>query len=97
MSSVQLEDLVSQMPEVNEVAAIGLADEKWGERPLVIVVPVGGADIDKDRIIAHLRQAVDEGRLSSWAVPDQVRVVDEIDKTSVGKIDKKALRKKYSG
>jgi fatty-acyl-CoA synthase len=95
VSSVQLEDLVSQMPEVNEVAAIGVADEKWGERPLVIVVPVEGASLDEHDIIAHLKKAVEDGRLSNWALPDKVRVVDQIDKTSVGKIDKKVLRKKY--
>lgn len=97
VSSVQLEDLVSQMPDVNEVAAIGVPDEKWGERPLVIVVPVEGRSIEAGDILTHLQQAVDEGRLSEWAVPDQVRIVDEIDKTSVGKINKKELRRKYGG
>jgi len=97
VSSVQLEDLVSQMPDVNEVAAIGVSDEKWGERPLIIVVPMEGASVDENDVIAHLKKAADQGRLSDWAVPERVRVVDEIDKTSVGKIDKKALRRKYSG
>jgi len=97
VSSVQLEDLVSQMPDVNEVAAIGVPDDKWGERPLVIVVPVEGRSVETGDILAHLKQAVDDGRLSQWAVPDQVRVVDEIDKTSVGKINKKELRRKYGG
>lgn len=97
VSSVQLEDIVSQMPEVNEVAAIGVPDEKWGERPLIIVVPVEGASVDQDSVIAHFKTAVDDGRLSDWALPDRVRIVDEIDKTSVGKIDKKTLRKKYTG
>lgn len=97
VSSVHLEDIVSQMPEVNEVAAIGVPDEKWGERPLIIVVPVEGASVDEDAVIAHLTKAVDDGRLADWALPDRVRIVDEIDKTSVGKIDKKTLRKKYTG
>jgi len=95
ISSVHLEDLVSQMPEVNEVAAIGVPDDKWGERPLIIVVPLEGARVDSESVITHLRKAVDDGRLSDWAMPDRVRVVDEIDKTSVGKINKKELRRKY--
>jgi len=39
---------------------------------------------------------VDSGRLSRWAIPDQITFVDEIEKTSVGKLDKKALRARYS-
>ena len=97
ISSVQLEDIVSQMPQVNEVAAIGVPDEKWGERPLILVVPVEGASAGEEDVIAQLRKAVERGALSDWALPDQVRIVDAIDKTSVGKIDKKALRKKYGG
>lgn len=97
VSSVQLEDIASQMAEVSEAAAIGIADEKWGERPLVIVVPRAGEDLEESSVMAHMKQAVNQGSLPEWAVPNQVRVVDEIEKTSVGKIDKKALRKKYSG
>ncbi|MDZ7842747.1 MAG: fatty acid--CoA ligase [Gammaproteobacteria bacterium] len=97
ISSVQLEDIVSQMPNVNEVAAIGVADEKWGERPLIIVVPAEDADLDEASVLEHLQQAVKDGRLSDWAVPDKVRIVDQIDKTSVGKIDKKSLRRRYGG
>ena len=97
ISSVHLEDIVSQMPDVNEVAAIGVADEKWGERPLIIVVPMEGSGLDEGSVLAHLKKAVDNGKLSSWALPDHVRIVDEIEKTSVGKINKKTLRSKYGG
>lgn len=97
ISSVQLEDIVSQMPQVSEVAAIGVPDDKWGERPLILVVPGEGASLDEQDVIAHLRKAADEGVLAEWAVPGDVRLVEEIDKTSVGKIDKKVLRKNYGG
>lgn len=96
VSSVQLEDIASQMAEVNEAAAIGIADEKWGERPLLIVVPREGEDLEESSVMAHMKQAVDQGRLPEWALPNRVRIVDEIEKTSVGKIDKKTLRSKYS-
>ena len=43
LSSLELEDVVSQVPEVGEVAVIGVPDSKWGERPLVLVVPAPGA------------------------------------------------------
>lgn len=97
VSSVQLEDIVSQLPEVSEVAAIGIFDEKWGERPLMLVVPIEGSSLEEKKVIQHLKQSADDGLLADWAVPEQVRIVDEIDKTSVGKIDKKVLREKYAG
>jgi len=95
ISSVQLEDLVSQMPDVSEAAAIGISDEKWGERPLILVVPVSDSGVTEIDVVKHLKQAADAGVIAEWAVPDHVRVVDEIDKTSVGKVDKKVLREKY--
>jgi fatty-acyl-CoA synthase len=44
---------------------------------------------------AHLRDRAQRGEISKWAVPDTVLLVDSIEKTSVGKIDKKLLRRKY--
>ena len=95
ISSLQLEDIVSQIPQVSEVAAIGVTDQQWGERPLILVVPAEGSTLTGEQVIEHLKQAAEDGVLSKWAVPDQVRIVDRIEKTSVGKIDKKALRKRY--
>jgi fatty-acyl-CoA synthase len=94
ISSLEIESLVSQLDGVREVAAIGIPHEKWGERPLVLVVPTetGAEILDPDSVVAHLRGAADRGEISKWAVPDTVLVVDAIDKTSVGKIDKKILR-----
>jgi len=95
ISSVLLEDIASQMPDISEAAAIGIPDEKWGERPLLLVVPVTGSPVTETDVIRHLEQASRNGVISDWAVPRQVRIIDEIDKTSVGKINKKALREKY--
>ena len=95
ISSLQLEDIVSQLPQVSEVAAIGVADQKWGERPLILVVPLEGSGLTEPEVIEHLKKSAADGVLSKWAVTDQVRIVEEIDKTSVGKIDKKVLRNKY--
>lgn len=97
ISSVQLEDIVSQIPQVNEVAVIGIPDQEWGERPLVLVVPAEGSGLTEDDVLKHLGKAADAGALSDWAVPERVRIIEAIDKTSVGKIDKKALRSKYGG
>jgi len=97
ISSIALEDIVSQLPGVSEAAAIGITDDKWGERPLVLVVPEPGRenDINEDIIREQVQSHVDRGNISRWAVPQRVEIVTGIDKTSVGKIDKKRLRDRY--
>jgi fatty-acyl-CoA synthase len=96
ISSLAIEDLISQYPGVSEVAVIGKPDEKWGERPLALVVLVAqSADRVTERDIqAHVKGAADRGAISRWAVPD-VRFVEALERTSVGKLDKKLLRQKY--
>ena len=71
-----------------------MPDATWGERPLILIVPVGGAEAARIElaITAAYAEMVDAGGLSKWAVPEKIRFVSEIAKTSVGKIDKKALR-----
>jgi fatty-acyl-CoA synthase len=97
ISSIELEGLVSRVDGVGEVAAIGVPHEKWGERPLVLVVPAVGreGDLAVESIQSELSGLADRGILSRWALPDRVLIVDEIAKTSVGKIDKKKLREEY--
>jgi fatty-acyl-CoA synthase len=96
ISSLQLEDLVSQLPGVSEVAAIGVADDTWGERPMLLIVPLAeDAQLDETAVKAHLQKYADNGEINAWAVPERVLFVDSIEKTSVGKLDKKLLREKY--
>jgi fatty-acyl-CoA synthase len=97
ISSLQLEDLVSQLPGVSEVAAIGVADDTWGERPMLLIVPLDeAAQLDEAAVQAHLQRYADDGEINAWAVPERVLFVDSIAKTSVGKLDKKLLREKYA-
>lgn len=96
ISSLTLENLLSLHPKVREVAVIGIPDEKWGERPLAIIVPMPGEKPSPEELREHLMKFVDEGKITKWAVPDKFEIVDEIPKTSVGKIDKKVLRQMYS-
>ncbi|HCN45038.1 MAG TPA: long-chain fatty acid--CoA ligase, partial [Pseudomonas sp.] len=65
----------------------------WGERPLALVV---GA-VTGEAVVAHLQQFVDSGRLNKWAIPRQIRVVEEIPKTSVGKVNKRLIREMEVG
>jgi fatty-acyl-CoA synthase len=97
VSSLEIEDVISQYPGVSEVAVIGVPDEKWGERPMALVVrkPDAAGEVTEEELKAHVRSYAERGLLSRWAVPDRVHFVEAIDKTSVGKLDKKSLRQKY--
>lgn len=98
ISSLQIEDIVSKCEEVKEVAAIGVPDEKWGERPILIISTDN--TVHKTEIISNVQKKINEqielGFISKWAMPDRVVFVNEIDKTSVGKINKKLLREKFN-
>lgn len=95
ISSIELEDAISQHPAVDEVAVIGVADPKWGERPLALVVPRAGAAVDADELRKHLSVLAERGVISKYAIPDRFLLVDQIEKTSVGKLNKKRLRERY--
>lgn len=96
VSSLELEDLISQMPQVAEVAVVAVPDSRWGERPLAAIVPKPGmhASVHVEAVRAHLQPHVDSGRLSRYALVDSIVVLDALLKTSVGKFDKKALRQR---
>ena len=97
ISSIEIEDLVSRCEGVAEAAAIGVPDPRWGERPLVLVVPGDpGHPPEEAAVRAAVREAADRGRINRWAVPDRIVFVESLDRTSVGKIDKKRLRMRYA-
>ena len=97
ISSVELEDLVSTVPGVAEVAVIGVPDDRWGERPLVLVVAAADAPetLTVEAVRTHVVAAAAAGRLPRYAVPERVMFVGSLARTSVGKIDKRALRGRY--
>ena len=92
ISSLELENLISQHAAVASVAVVGIPDEQWGERPLALVVCAPGESLDQKAIELHLQEFVDSGQINKWAIPRQIRFVDDIPKTSVGKINKKLIR-----
>jgi len=99
LSSLELEDVLAAHPAVAEVAVIGKPDDKWGERPLALVVARPGAE---ERVTArelhhHAHAYVEKGLLPKQVALLEVKRVDAIDKTSVGKVNKRALREKHAG
>ena len=97
VSSLILEDILMQHEAVSEAAVIGIPNEKWGERPMALVVlksdHVGKATTDD--LKAHFMKHVDSGAISKWGVPDKVSFVDALPKTSVGKLNKRAMRQQF--
>jgi fatty-acyl-CoA synthase len=96
--SLELENLLSLHELVLEAAVIGVPDEKWGERPLAVIIPdVGSSEIFDESVLNDFLQSyVDDGTLTKWSLPDHYVFVENLPRTSVGKIDKKALRIQYS-
>ncbi|HEV8314095.1 MAG TPA: fatty acid--CoA ligase [Burkholderiaceae bacterium] len=98
VSSLALEDLLSRHPAVSEAAVIGVKDDKWGERPMALVVlkPAHAGQVDKAEIQRHLKTFADIGEISRYAVAEHVLFVDALAKTSVGKLNKKLMRETYA-
>ena len=92
VSSLDMEDALSQIEGVAESAVVGLPDERWGERPHALIVLKPGYELTVGGIKAGLQSRVEQGDLHKWYVPDRIVFVSEIPKTSVGKIDKKRIR-----
>jgi len=97
ISSLELENLISQHEAVSEAAAIGIPDNKWGERPLLIVVlrPEYRDKVSEEDLRKFMTKFAKEGKIPKYGVPDRYQLVDAIPKTSVGKINKIQLRKLY--
>jgi fatty-acyl-CoA synthase len=91
ISSVDLENHLMAHPDVAEAAVVAVPDERWGERPLATVVLREGATADYASLRAFL-----ETRVAHWQVPERWAVLEAVPKTSVGKFDKKVIRRSYA-
>jgi fatty-acyl-CoA synthase len=90
ISSIDLENAAVAHPGVLEAAVIGVAHAKWAERPLMIVVPGEGGNLDKETLLEFLAAHV-----AKWWLPDDIVFVDEIPHTATGKISKVGLRERF--
>jgi fatty-acyl-CoA synthase len=91
ISSMELENLLMAHPGVSEAAVIGVADEKWGERPLAAVVKAEGSEVSP----AELRDFL-AGQVPRWQLPERWCFIGEVPKTSVGKFAKTRMRQAYA-
>ena len=92
ISSVELEGACLAHPAVAEAAVVGIPSAKWDERPVVVVALHDGQSLTLEEMRSFLT-----GRVAKWWLPDDLVVVDEVAKTSVGKYDKKAIRAQLAG
>jgi len=91
ISSMELENLLMAHPAVAEAAVIGVADEKWGERPLAAVVLRADSSATASELQDFLRD-----RVPRWQVPERWSFITEVPKTSVGKFAKTRMRDAYA-
>ncbi len=91
ISSVELENTLMGHPDVFEAAVVAVPDDKWDERPLACVVLRPDAKADPAGLSEFLSDKV-----AKWWLPERWAFVDAVPKTSVGKFDKKVLRRQYA-
>jgi len=96
IDSIQLEQLVAAAAGVAEAAVIAVPDARWGERPLAVVVPQPRACLTLETINCPVEQAITDGVITRYAKLDRFVLIDQLPRTSVGKIDKKTLRALYA-
>ena len=92
ISSIDLENAAIAHAEVAEAAVIAVPEARWGERPLLIIVPKPGCRPDRDDVIALLA-----ARFPKWMLPDDVICVEELPHTATGKVMKTRLREMFQG
>jgi fatty-acyl-CoA synthase len=90
ISSITLENIAVSHPDVAEAAVVAARHPKWDERPLLLVVPRPGHQVDPQSVLEMY-----QGQVAKWWLPDEVVVLDELPHTATGKLLKTALRERY--
>jgi fatty-acyl-CoA synthase len=87
ISSIELENIAQAHPAIKEAAVVAKPDDRWGERPMLVIVLKPGSNFCRHDMIEHYT-----GKISKWSIPDDVMVVDELPHTATGKLLKTAIR-----
>jgi fatty-acyl-CoA synthase len=90
IASSEVERVIYELPQVREVAVIGLPDARWGEKPVAIVVLADGADLAMPALSDHCR-----ARLAGFKVPKQLVIRDSLPRNPSGKVLKRILRAEF--
>ncbi|HYR26209.1 MAG TPA: AMP-dependent synthetase, partial [Aquabacterium sp.] len=91
ISSIDMENALVGIPAVAEAVVVGVSHPRWEERPLALVVLKPGQQLSQEQVWEHL-----SANFAKWQMPDRVLFVDQIPRTSVGKLNKKVVRAQYS-
>ncbi len=83
----EVEEVIAQLPQVAEVAVIGVLDRRSGEAVKAVVVPAAGAGLSEQQVIEHC-----ESRLAGYKVPRFVEFADELPQSAMGKVRRVDLR-----
>ena len=87
IASSEIERVIYEMPQVREVAVIGMPDERWGEKPVAVVVVADGTVLQLPDLTEHCRK-----RLAAFKVPKQLIIRDHLPRNPSGKVLKRVLR-----
>ncbi|CAL8464297.1 g3832 [Coccomyxa elongata] len=90
ISSIEIENIAASHPKVLEAAVIGIPDEKWTERPLLLAVHRPGEQVSSDELLTFF-----QGKIAKWWIPDDVVFVEELPHTATGKLSKVTLRQQF--
>jgi fatty-acyl-CoA synthase len=91
INPVEIEAIAGRDPAVGQVAVIGAPDDRWGERPVLIVEPRQGKHLDPERLVRALR-----GEVADWWIPERIARIPAMPLAASGKIDKNQLRADYA-
>ncbi|TMJ86219.1 MAG: acyl-CoA synthetase [Alphaproteobacteria bacterium] len=87
IASSEIERVIYEMPQVREVAVIGMPDERWGEKPVAVVVIADGAALELPDLTEHCRKS-----LAAFKVPKELILRDSLPRNPSGKVLKRVLR-----
>ncbi len=90
ISSIEIENIATEHPDVQQAACIAKPDPKWGERPVLVVLKKPGTSPSEENILS-----IYNNRVAKWMIPDEVVFVDQMPMTATGKLQKAELRKKF--
>jgi carnitine-CoA ligase len=87
ISSIEIESVIMSMPDVQDACVLGVPDPVRDENVVAVIVPKASAKLSTEVVRTYC-----ESKLASFKVPQDIRFVDRLPRTSVGKIQKNVVR-----